>query len=321
MEDGLPKSSLPGTCPVTHGAGIRRVMGDPQFTVAPYGRGYESLRRRNAHRFPHIEFALNYLPVAHDGPRHAELRDMASRYFQSRNEAMKACRQQLARDAAAVFRQGGRIDLLRDIVDPAVEAMVRELSGVRSELSPSLIFDPATSLRKRREIDAELGRLIAQLLAADPDGGEDSAGIRLIFAVLVNDASRGMLSSNLAAILTAGRGKRLSEIDWPPQPVETGIRFIDRCAAGPTELDGVLWPAGTVFRNEFNALSREGDTATLFGIGRHVCLGRGFFWAYWRDLTSALAALGSRVLAADIGPVTDRVFAIPDFAVVEVEGE
>ena len=62
------------------------------FGVAQYGRGYAVLKDRSSHDFSNIEFALQYLPVAHDGQRHVFLRDLSSRYLQSRNEVLRTAR-------------------------------------------------------------------------------------------------------------------------------------------------------------------------------------------------------------------------------------
>lgn len=308
-----------GSCPVSRGADVRAVLGGEEYAVAQYGRGYAELKARSGHDFANIAFALAYLPLAHDGERHQYLRERASRHLQARNEVLKGTRQRLASLAAGVFAQGGRIDLVRDLADPIVAGMVRDLSDVEVEMSPSLIFDPATSLRKRRMLDGEIGRIVAQLQKHDPQADNDAIGIKLAFAILANDATKGMILANLAKIVSANIGKRLSGIDWPSQPAETGIRFIERIATCPVQHDGAVLPAGTVMRADFDALSRDGDAASLFGVGRHVCLGRGFFWAFWRDLMAALGGLPGRVTSVDTGPSSNRVFAIPDYVYVEVE--
>ncbi len=297
---------------------VRSVLGNEDCAVAAYGRGYEVLKLRSEHDFSNIEFALNYLPVAHDGARHVFLRDRASKYLQSKNDVLKGTRTRLVAQAAAVFAKNGRIDLVREVADPIVAGMIKDLSGMKIDTSPSLIFDPSTSLRKRRMLNDELGRLIAQLRQNNPQADDDDIGISLAFAVLANDASKGLILANLSKILSDNVGKRLVEIKWPALPIETGIRFIDRIARCPVQHRGVAVPKDAVLRAAFGALSHDGDATSLFGVGRHVCLGRGFFWAFWRDFVSALGRLTAKVVAVDIGPSSNRVFAIPDHVFVEV---
>ena len=75
---------------------------------------------------------------------------------------------------------------------------------------------------------------------------------------------------------------------------------------------------GTVFRTEMGTFSQDNDPVSLFGLGRHVCLGRGFFWAFWRDLVAAFASLKCHVANIETGPTSNRVFTIPDYVRVEV---
>ena len=246
------------------------------------------------------------------------LRDASSRHLQTINESLKIARLALADWAAGVFATTGRINLVADVSERLIRKMVTDLSGAEIRLSPSLIFDPATSLRKRRELDAELGRIIAALRRKNPASDDDEIGMLLSFAVLANDASQGILMANLTKTLAENISVRFDHIDWPQKPTEAGIRFIERIATCPVEIGGRKLAAGSVVRAEMQGATRDGDAALLFGIGRHVCLGRGFFWAFWRDLVAALAKLPVKVATIDIGPTSNRVFPIPDYVWIEV---
>ncbi len=305
-------------CPVVDARQIRSVLADADYTVARYGRGYEHLKGRSGRDFANIEFALRYLPVAHDGERHIYLRNLASKQLQSTSEALKNGRQRYSDLAAEVFLTRRKFDLVADIAEPIVAAMVKDLSGVEVKVSPSLIFDPSASLRKRRLLDQEIGRITAEMRKALPDADDDQIGTNLMFAVLANDASQGLLLANLAKILTDNAGRAFSQIAWPVLPIETGIRFIERIASCPVQHGRHALAAGTVLRSDMSALTRDGDAATLFGIGRHMCLGRGFFLAFWRDLMTTLAQLPIRVVKVESGPTLNRVFAIPQYVFVEV---
>ena len=305
-------------CPVARADLAREVLSGGDFGVAQYGRGYAGLKERSSHDFSNIEFALQYLPVAHDGQRHVFLRDLSSKYLQSRNEVMRAARQNLSEAAAKAFEKGGRIDLVADVVEPIVTGFIKVLSDVDLELSPSLIFDPASSLRKRQMLNVEIGRIVSEMQCQFPDICPDEIGIKLAFAILANDASKGLILSNLVKIFTENLGKDFSKIEWPQQPTESGILFIDRIAKCPVEHGGASYPMGTVFRTEMGTFSQDNDPVSLFGLGRHVCLGRGFFWAFWRDLGAALASLKCHVANIETGLTSNRVFTIPDYVRVEV---
>lgn len=294
------------------------VFTSPNFGVAPYGRGYADLAARTGRKFAGIEFALEYLPIAHDGERHAFLRDYASKYLQSKNAILRESRQARTLEHAQVFDSPGSYDLVLELISPLVADIIFDLTSVRFEISPSTIMSRALSLRKRQALDAEIARIKAQIEILVPGADRDEIGIRVAFAILGNDATMGMLANNLFDVFNDHPSVPLCDIEWPQQPNLTAITTIDRASKCPFYNGGTDVPADATVRMWIELAMEAGDAMVMFGAGAHVCLGKGFALALWRDLTKALQSKSTAVKSIVKGPQTNRMFELPDSMAIEV---
>lgn len=312
--DPIGRAFVPTTAELS-----REIIASSDYGVAPYGRGYSELTRRTGHEFPGIDYALNYLPIAHDGERHVFLRELAADFLKRNTGVLRDARLRLVPEAVGAFTRTGSMDLMADVIRPMVEALVFDLTGVRGAENLTAVFNRALSLRKRQALDTLFTTIEGDLRTANPGFGDDEIGMRIAFAILGVDATIGLLSQNIIHVLSAHIGKRLCEMPWPLSPEKTSVLTIERTAKCPMAHDGQTLPTGTDFRVDMELAISTGDSAAMFGLGRHLCLGRGFATALWRDVSVGLSGLASRVVSINVGPTVNRIVAIPQFVIIEVQ--
>lgn len=306
---------------VTHTADAAEwALKSASLVTARYAEGYADLRLRTGRSFPNIEFALRHLPVANDGAWHKTLRRRASEHLVSRMPALEEFRKAAVDRTRAVFATPGPVDLMAALVGPLIADLIRALCGFSFRISPSGVFDMHLGLGRRRELEDELARVIAEARAECPDADDMEIGIRVAYGILGHDATMGTLGHMLARGLPAGEFRPIAACDWPDDLEVTGVPWILRQSGCPfrapdTGEDGKEIPEGAGIRVDMTRFldpssGRRRDL--IFGAGVHTCLGRPFTQGLWRDLAATLLSQPGSVRLARVSPSTNRVFDIPE---------
>jgi cytochrome P450 len=187
----------------------------------------------------------------------------------------------------------------------------------------SVIFDRMMGLRRRQQLDSDIGRVRAAIRGALPDeADEDDEGVRVALFILGNDTLSGTLGESLYTVLRQNPGRRLNEISYPELPPETGVPFAERVVTEAFVFDGVQLAPGDrvrLYLQGFQYSDRPGDRSRIFGTGLHACLGRQLSVEIWRTLVERLS---TTTLALDVlsyaARTDDYVFTAPETLLVGV---
>ncbi len=301
-------------------AATAAVLKNPDMHTADYASGYRTLEQQTGQRFPHILLAMKYLPVVHDGDRHAELRRLASAHMQRIAPALVAVREQAVRHTRRAFAQTGETDLMEGLVALIIADFLQVQTGTGFDVSPSLVFDHQLSIRKRLDLEKAFAETFARIRARFPDEDADSHGIRIAFAILGNDATMGALGNSLARVLEGAKDAPVASLNWPDTLPATGVPFVLRRAASDTALAEQRCPRETVHVDLAGFLTDPDapQPAGIFGLGAHACLGRGFMQLLWRDMVAEIRRSPARVTFVNCETVPQRIFDIPRSIKVKV---
>ena len=145
---------------------------------------------------------------------------------------------------------------------------------------------------------------------------ESEIGRALAIQALGRDTLSGSIGESLYAILGANSGRRLSEIGYPQDYLETATTHVSRDAARDTQVLGTRFAAGARVRVYFQPYVYNRDCAErdgIFGTGKHVCLGKKLSRALWQEIVGHLSGLDRAVTLIDYEQrPSDFVFAHPE---------
>jgi hypothetical protein len=166
-----------------------------------------------------------------------------------------------------------------------------------------------------RQIEVEVAELRAIMARNCPDAiaaGQEDMYIELF--TLGRDSLLATIAESLALIFAANIGKKLSEIDFPDHPNETGVAIAERMATEPIPVGGVTIPAGDwvrLYLQSLNYSDRVDVQKLVFGVGAHTCIGRQLALDLWPMITAGLAALPWTLVATDRAYLRNQTFAMP----------
>jgi cytochrome P450 len=305
----------------------RDLIASPKLRPATYEEDYRSLESRLGIDFSSLTFAFSHIPLCLHGERHARQRRRASEFLATRKAALNARIPAAVAARFDAFRRQGHVEVMQDVVLPLVRDVISTIVDIDIAAgewrNSSLVFDKSIGVSKRRAIAAEIAAL-RELIAArlGPDASDDDVGLRLALVILGKDALVGTLGESLHRLFAAHSSRRLSDIDYPKFPPQTGVPFIERLVVTPFALAGSEFAAGDRVRIFLQAFAYEDEPrsrANFFGAGAHACLGR----AVSVDVWNAIAAFLSGVpLFAHVrsysARTSDYVFACPERLHVEL---
>jgi hypothetical protein len=279
---------------------------------------------RLGHDFAPAIALLERLPTFMDGEPHSAMRQTMARIFGAiRQPQLAAAREVLAAFAAAKLRPAVSCDLMGDLSRPMFRAMTRvavSTRGLPEEVTDlidqlPLLFSPVTAMKKRLEINARLGLLIAahgvDILC---DIGLMALGVRPL---------TGGLARSLHATIAGDQGNLLSAMAWPERISFSPVTFVDRMCLEAVTLGDQAFAPGEHLRCEIQVAdwTPEQRQVTMFGVGAHLCLGRPISEQIWAHTIALLAAQELRATAGPLAmqPGSDP-FELPAHCPITIEG-
>ncbi len=293
--------------------------------VAPYRERVRVLTERFGLGLEATLFALGALPICLPRADHPERRRAMARFIAARAGKVSAAFPQLVADHFAALRRPGRVDVMRQAVEPGVAGLLSLLTGVPIAFdrhpNVSRIFSPGLGPARRRRVEAELRDFIAECQARFPEDDEAMTGLRLSLLILGRDALVGTLGTSLERLVAASQGAAWREVDWPPTPPATGVPYIERVAVEPVTVAARALAPGDSLRAQLSEYEAAPDPRTrmsFFGAGAHLCLGRTMALDLWAALGAYLADGRERPRVVAYALRRDDVFAIPERFELEV---
>jgi cytochrome P450 len=310
---------------VTNPRDAQALLRSGDLHVAHYAPIYESVADRSGYAFANLRFAFKHIPLCHDGPEHSASRRRLAEFLIARRAKVAPSMPQMVARRLAPLERSGEVDLMSDILMPLVSDLIGAVTEteITDELAvrrATIVFDRFIGLRKRIELDDEIGRIRAMIRRSHPDASEEDEGLRLALFVLGHDTLTGTLGETIFQVLTANSGLDLREIEFPSVPSETAVPFVERTVARSFEYAGIAFEQGQRLRIYLQPLvysDNPVDRARLFGIGVHACLGRQLALDVWRHLTARIAQIGSRLeIVSHTIRTEDFVFTVPQNVIV-----
>lgn len=313
---------------VTDPAQCAQLLASSNLRPSSYVAGIETLESRLGIDFSDLIFALNHIPLCLHGEPHLRCRRRISEFLATRKASLSACLPRLVAEHFGPFARGGRIEVMREVIEPFVLEVISTTIDIdfRSAVKCSFvstIFDRSIGVRKRRRIAREVSELRAFIASSlGPEANEEDVGIRVALVILGNDALTGTLGESLHRLLVVNSGRRLNEIAYPEQPPQTGVPYVDRIVDTPFVLAGQKFVAGDrarIFLQTFAYSAAPKSRRHFFGAGPHVCLGRPLAIEAWQEVS---AFLGGVPLFADVISYAEKtdnyVFLCPERLELEV---
>jgi hypothetical protein len=218
---------------VTDPSHCRQLIGSDNLRPASYVEDYRALSRRFDIDFSGLVFAFSHIPLCLHGDDHARFRRKASEFLAGRRAAVAARIPELTARHFRAFNRLGKIELMREVLEPLAHEYIGLIAGIEIDAAhcdqASQIFDRSSGLNKRIAMEAEIA-LLRELVASrlDKSATEEEVGLRLAYIILGKDPLKGTLGESLRKIFESNAGSKLSDIDFPEYPPETGVPFIER---------------------------------------------------------------------------------------------
>lgn len=262
-----------------------------------YAAAYESLERQSGQVFPNLLYAFRNIPICLDDAAHREARRHSAAVLAATRSAMAAALPNLIAVHFSLLREADELDLIGDVLLPLVDDVMAVLLGTEADALDQFrgvpgIFDRMIGLRRRMELDAEVG--VARTLFA---GRGDDAVAYFTLVALGHDALLGTVGESLRHVLAENPGTPLRAISYPEAPVETGVPYVERVAKRAFLIDEHSFKEGDRVRILMQAFAYSGsvsDRSRIFGVGPHACLGRQLTLDLWAGIVAYLKQIDRR---------------------------
>jgi hypothetical protein len=274
-----------------------RLLVSPHTRPATYSDDYALLEKRLEIDFSNVLLAFFHIPMCLHGEEHRNARRRVAEHLASRASDLSAGMIESLRVHLHPLQQEGEVEVVQQVLEPLILSVTEKITDIPAVIAAdcrtvSTIFDKSIGPRKRQRIDAELGRMRAAIISKlGPSTSDEAVGLRLALAILGRDTLLGTLGESLYSIIAANQGRRLNEINYPPVPPETGVPYIERVAVKPFCDEETLFKTGDRLRiclQAFVYSKTPRDQARIFGVGSHLCLGKGLSLDLWNGITCAL---------------------------------
>lgn len=312
---------------VTNPGDAQALLRSGHLHVANYGSIYESVAERSGYAFANLRFAFRHIPLCSDGAAHSAARRGLAEFLIARRADVAPVIPQMVIRRLASLERPGEVDLMADILAPLVTELIgavteTEITDEMAVRRATIVFDRLIGLRKRIELDDEIGRIRAMIRRSHPDASEEVEGLRLALFVLGHDTLTGTLGETIFQVLRANSGLALREIEFPSVPSETAVPFVERTVVRPFEYADIAFEQGQRMRICLQPLVYSDDPvdrARLFGIGVHACLGRQLALDVWKHMIARLSQIDARLdVVSHTMRTEDFVFTVPQNVIVKV---
>jgi len=273
------------------------ILKSTDFAAADFAEWHRTLAEMGIDCSAVIEI-LDHVAIANEGPRHAEIRKVMARCIAAQSGSTKDMVNEKINDLVpARCRDGQRVDLVREIIRPACDALFEHLLGVPvpadEGISASQIFDLYLSLNRRKKIVSQAAAMFETYTEAQ-DRLNTAPGYATSLRMLGYDSIVGSLSVSILHVLEGASAKRLCEIAYPAKLPRTGVPYIERFAAADCQVGNATIKQGDRVRLYLDSGSQGTNArngACYFGRGRHSCLGEDLSSWLWQTLTAKFAQL------------------------------
>ena len=306
------------------------VMKSDDFVVTDYAAGYAKLEQRSGTDWSGLIEAFQFIPLAHEGERHAELRRYFAQLITERSTSAKtAVEEFLTKAVPLVFRARQNAELVQELLRPATDVLFGQLIGApvpdvaADRPSVSQLFDRSLGLNRRKRLQSSIARLSKTL--AKESGLTISTEYAAALIILGHNSFLSSIGASLVAVLEEGTAeRRLCDLTYSDILPRTGVPYVERVARKDCAISGLNVSTGDRVRLFVDACPARGSAASeapFFGKGRHLCLGKDLSQFAWRILIQELARVPFRVriIATRVRP-NDYVFNMYERIEVSIHG-
>jgi cytochrome P450 len=285
---------------VTDPAQCKELLASPNLNPDDYARKYEALGDRLGLDFSNIGFALEHIPLAHEGDVHMQMRRGMAEFIMTRRAIVNDEIPRLVERYFAALKSDGPVELMSEVIIPFAHDVLTALIGVdcgppSEHQNVPAVFDKLAGISKRKQIANEIGVLRRTIRAGLGEAAsENDIGIRVALVIVGHDSLIGTLGESIYQLLNTHPGRPLNAIAFPDIPPDTGIPFTERTASAPFSFAGCDFARNDVIRIHLQAASYDSDVRTrslFFGAGAHACLGRPLVIAAWRAVTACFSKI------------------------------
>jgi cytochrome P450 len=258
---------------------------------------YQTLQRQSGIAFPNLLHAFRHIPLCLNDGAHREARRRLAEAISRRRTVVSSALPQLVSRWFGPLAVAGEVEVMEQILLPLIDEVMGLLVGIDAEAVSQFrrmpaILDRMIGLRRGKQLEAEVGVARAVL-----DSKRQDADPLLALMTLGHDALLGTIGESLHHLVATHPGQRLSDIAYPPVPVETGVPYIERAVREAFAIDGISLDRGDRIRILIQAFvysESPQDRLRMFGGGPRACLGRQLSLDLWGEVTAALAQIRRR---------------------------
>ena len=270
------------------------VIKSESFDTYSMAARYRELGQRTGINFDAIVQLMDFLPVFINGERHRDVRrSMARLLASSKSLQEKATTEAIGVLLEKLFVAPSDVELVSQFAQPlwrAISASIMERSDDMLDLIDEIpsLFYPTLSIRQRIKINEKL----ANFLETDRTNLHERM-TRLGLAVLGAKPFVGSVALSVYDVVVRNAGRNSNQIEWPNVFPAASLRFVDRICKHDVQIAHHRFDAGTRIRCHTHDATYppEHNDASLFGFGRHTCLGKGTSEFAWTTLVADLTKL------------------------------
>ena len=281
-------------------AAIAAVLKSTEFVAADFAEIHRMLEQKVGIDCSALIRIFEHSPNANEGNRHAAIRrDLARALTTDLVSTKRRTARVLHELVLQVYQAATRIDLVRDIIEPACDALFESMLGVerpansKSDVSPSQIFDLYLGLNRRQQINSK-ARAMLESFSAAKEKLKTSPDYAVALSMVGYDSIVGSLACWLLQVLRQSEGERLCDLTFPRLLPATGVPYIERFATKDCALASARIREGERVRLYLEAGcpgNRGAEDRPFFGKGRHSCIGEELSTWLWQTLTGELSRL------------------------------
>lgn len=276
-----------------------------EFDVVQIDHVFEQSSQNSTHGFEATTHYLRSVPLILRGEDHRESRAKAAQMIRTRGTlATDAFRVALGKGIGGLKSKPSQIDMVTQLIDPAVRAFTHCLSeipeGLYEEASKFVSsFDPFMSLRNRYVVERDLGKYMNCPITSEQD---KLANERIGMSTIAIDTLKGGIAYGLYNFLSRHIGERFAEMPWQDAAIGAPVKFTDRECVAPTELGGVMFNKGDRARvwlcaGDYN----DGWRGKLvFSSGAHACSGARLAQTCFAAVETSFKSVDARLVSLDL---------------------
>jgi hypothetical protein len=294
---------------------VTRLLHDDRLAVLDAVSALRGLEARYGVEFPNLCWAASVLPLLIEGPPHRQARPPLAKHVSTGMRHKTAWRARLPEVVSAALACPGKLEAMRGMLIPCIEAIFEDLVGVKVDFEPlslTPIFDRFTGYRRFAKMEQDYITLRANLKAigATPE----TEGTLASFVILGHDSLLASLGESVIQLMTSSLGKPLNGPRAVPPRLHSGVAIAERVVLEPFSFEGADFAKGDKIRMYFggyNTVESETERLAFFGAGAHSCLGRSLAVEVWSLVSAAIVQSPLTVAAAEFEYDRGVVFTMP----------